>query len=498
MPSNTRSQTQKKSEIDQSKLNLEQVDDNLSGNSEKANEQTDLTPISSGKNERSVSFSSVDDNKLEPSPTAINDMELMGFIGDIETFNGLGDAREWFHGMNTSFTQLRFSFDIRLKAIPYLLQNDALIWFSFNEEKITSYTQFCKLFAENYFEPNQSTTTETANVPDCVPIEKTTGTARPDPSTNSAFTSTITKALVDKFVKDPLKFAGSADNVSSWLEEIEQQFNLMQLTDSDRLNLIHICLKHEALHWYRENKNKFTSWSIFIDEINKSFQSRMKQDKLFEKLKRYRQTSNQSVTQYYLDMVKLMEEADPDMNESTKIHYLINGLLPSLSIETRRNYPTNCEQFLVNAKVAEELTAYHSYTPTCEFLNDTPSTISFYSNPSEFNGNYRKTEPNNHHVQNDYSQFDQQQQFVNQIGKSMPIDSSQGYSYRPTSHDSTTSKFRQNSYHNHSNRNNNHKQQPKQQQQQDQQQGQSTRRCFKCGSSEHLARQCNHFQNRSQ
>ena len=102
MPSNTRSQTQKKSEIDQSKLNLEQVDDNLSGNSEKANEQTDLTPISSGKNERSVSFSSVDDNKLEPSPTAINDMELMGFIGDIETFNGLGDAREWFHDMNTS------------------------------------------------------------------------------------------------------------------------------------------------------------------------------------------------------------------------------------------------------------------------------------------------------------------------------------------------------------------------------------------------------------
>ena len=29
-------------------------------------------------------------------------MELMGFIGDIETFNGLGDAREWFHDMNTS------------------------------------------------------------------------------------------------------------------------------------------------------------------------------------------------------------------------------------------------------------------------------------------------------------------------------------------------------------------------------------------------------------
>jgi len=37
MPSSTRSETQKKSEIDQSKLNLEHVDDDLSGNSEIVN-----------------------------------------------------------------------------------------------------------------------------------------------------------------------------------------------------------------------------------------------------------------------------------------------------------------------------------------------------------------------------------------------------------------------------------------------------------------------------
>ena len=117
----------------------------------------------------------------------------------------------------------------------------------------------------------------------------------------------------------------------------------------------------------------------------------------------------------------------------------------------------NCEQFLADAKVAEELTVYHSYVPTGEFLNDTPSTISFCSNPGEFNGNYRQTEPNNHYAQNDYSQFNQQQQFVNQIGKPMPINSFQGYSYRPASHDSTASNFRQHSHHNHANRNNNNK-----------------------------------------
>lgn len=496
MATGTRSQTQKKVENDQLNLNPNDINDDQEEKVEDSDGQTALLSPN-GKVEFSSSFSSVDDNEPDPHPTIINDMNVMEFISDMETFDGLGDARKWFHYINASFTQLKFSFDARLKSIPYLLQNDALIWFSINEEKITSYTQFCKLLAENYFETNRSTTTTTSNVADCVPTNKITIATRPDSSTNSTFTSTITKALVDKFVKDPLKFAGSADNVNSWLEEIEQQFNLMQLTDSDRLNLIHICLKHEALYWYRQNKNKFTTWSIFIDEINKAFQSRMKQDKLFEKLKRYRQTSNQSVTQYYLDMVKLMKQADPDMNESTKIHYLINGLLPSLSIETRRNYPMNCEQFLANAKVAEELTVYHSYAPAGEFLNDASATTSFYSNPGEFNGNYRQNEPNNHYAQNDYSQFNQQQQFVNRIGKSTPIDSFQGYSYRPTSHDSSASNFRQHSHHNHSNRNNNHKQQPKQQQQ-EHNQDQFIRRCFKCGSSEHLARQCNHFHNRSQ
>ena len=66
------------------------------------------------------------------------------------------------------------------------------------------------------------------------------------PLSSSIVSSTISKALIDRFVKDPIKFSSAKDNVIIWLEEVEQQFKIMNLTAQDRLNLIHICLKGEA------------------------------------------------------------------------------------------------------------------------------------------------------------------------------------------------------------------------------------------------------------
>ena len=38
----------------------------------------------------------------------------------------------------------------------------------------------------------------------------------------SVLSPTISKVLIDKFVKDPMKFSGGKDDVTSWIEEIEQ------------------------------------------------------------------------------------------------------------------------------------------------------------------------------------------------------------------------------------------------------------------------------------
>lgn len=509
MPIVTRSQTDaKKTDTDGVKLNNENGAGESNPDEETSVEETH-DERNSDNREKEKSTESPKKPKEETDLSTVKKVsnvstfkpdELSTVINHVETFDGRIDARKWFHEVNATFMRLKLSLDSRLKSIPYLLEGDTFIWFSMNEEKFTSFTQFSKLFAQEYFstiETAKTAKTEPTAMRTTMPLvhehvraEKTPTPAQSVMLPSSTLTSTIAKALVDKFVKDPLQFAGSKDNVSTWLEEIEQQFALMQLSDSDRLNLIHICLKHEALYWYRQNKHKFATWSIFIDEIAKAFQSRMKQDVNFEKLKRYRQTSHQSVTQYYLGMINLMKQADPEMNESTKVHYLINGLLPSLLIETRRNYPANSEEFLANAKVAEELTALHqSFTPVPVFGDEKSSMSSFHPNPHDFIDRHRQVDVNNHYARENYSTDDTQLRLISQIGKPTLSNSSQRDPPLNRTANDVSSRVQQHLHNNNPNRNF-----PRQQQSQEQ----VAWHCFKCGSPNHLARQCNHFQNRSQ
>jgi len=447
----------------------------------------------------------------------------------IESFDGYGDARQWLINVNSKFSQLNLNFGDRLDAIPYFFERDAFIWFSLNQDTFKSYTHLCKLFAYEYFKLEQSSypdvnaeqtnkslsshspivviENQTGNLINCLD-DKPISTNCQDTSTdlqnghrtNSILSNTIAKALVDKFVKDPLKFSGGKDNVITWIEEIEQQFNIMHLNNTDKFNLIHICLKGEALHWYKQYKQKFTSWSTFVDEITKTFQSNLKQDLAFQKLKQYHQNVRQSVTQYYMEMTKLMKQADPDMNESTKIHYLVNGLHPSLSTETRRHYPRNSEEFLTNAKIAEELTALHTSFASTSIIGDelTSSTAS-YSNTNDFN-DYRRNVNSYNHYDNDnpnysshdntqYSSYDtQQNHFVNQISRPSSFNSSQrNLTSRSTPTGKSTSNSSRPSLTGNTHRNDNYNQRQ-----------QSFQRCFKCGSPDHVARYCHHFENRGQ
>lgn len=56
---------------------------------------------------------------------------------------------------------------------------------------------------------------------------------------------------------------------------MEQQFQTMDVIDLDKLNIIHICLKGDAQHCFKQNKPKFLRWSIFIQEITDYFRSHL-------------------------------------------------------------------------------------------------------------------------------------------------------------------------------------------------------------------------------
>ncbi|CAF4431982.1 unnamed protein product [Rotaria sp. Silwood2] len=242
----------------------------------------------------------------QPSLLSLLRQHVVIFSGDSDE-----NARQWFRQIDTKFTELNVSLDDRLDIIEYFLACDALIWYSTNQDKLKCYTDFCRLFAFEYIKLEQVSTRDiiieqknkcsSLNSP-CI-INPTFIDASPycliAPSApavyhnkslqdlnsncvfNSALSTAISKALIDKFIKDPIKFHGAKDNVLEWIDELEQQFKTIQLCDSDKLNLIPIYLKGEAYQWFQQHQTQLTSWSIFITEITKSFTSNLQRDLAF-------------------------------------------------------------------------------------------------------------------------------------------------------------------------------------------------------------------------
>jgi hypothetical protein len=237
------------------------------------------------------------------------------------------------------------------------------------------------------------------------------------------------------------------------------------------------------------------SWPQFVTEIKKSYHSNLQRDIAFKKLQQYHQTAHQTAFQYYYEMLKLIQLADPDMSESTKVHYLMNGLRPSLSIETRRNYPKTTQEFLTQVKIAEDLTALNTTSINQPQIHDDISQpiSSPYPNPinpvptNEFN-DY----PTNPTVNNDfkngtyYPDNNDQHRYLNRMHKQSNYNSTDrnrfANSFRQPSDAKQSSNYPSSSSNNNKTyRNNNSKQQPFQ-------------RCYNCGTLDRIARHCHHFE----
>jgi hypothetical protein len=270
----------------------------------------------------------------------------------------------------------------------------------------------------------------------------------------------------------------------------------MNLSDPDKLNLIHICLKGEAHQWFKQHPKNFSSWPHFVSEIKHSFNSNLQRDVAFHKLQRYHQTIHQSAFQYYNEMIKLIQQANPQMHESTKVHYLMNGLRDSLSIETRRNYPTTTQEFLTQVKIAEDLTALNSSFNNHAMIHTDPTSFTSFSRsqPSNLISTNEYFDSSQHANDNIYQHTDNySNDDVNQPRYLNKISHTPGYSSKPNQHPppprsahtpEPTSYPRPLLDPKHY-RHNNSKQQ-------------AFQRCFKCGSSDHIARYCSHFDKRDQ
>jgi hypothetical protein len=184
----------------------------------------------------------------------------------------------------------------------------------------------------------------------------------------------LRKAMLHNLMINPTIFRGGKDDVIKWLEDLEHLFEVAHIPDANKLDLVSYTLRGEALQWYRNSKSTFTSWSTFVSELKKTFVSVYHDELAFKKLESYIQTENQSICNFYTEVIKLCNDADPNMSESTKLKNLLNKTKPTIQFEVRRKKPTTTKEFFAYAKEVEELYQLTNLNTNVTFNPNTIST----------------------------------------------------------------------------------------------------------------------------
>jgi hypothetical protein len=178
--------------------------------------------------------------------------------------------------------------------------------------------------------------------------------------------------VADEIIKKPTYFRGSQDDVHDWLDKLGQRFTMANWNDEQKLRYISIHLQDDAYRWWMQTSTSIKTWSAFITAITQAFGSTKVQELAFEQLKWYKQTINQSITQYYDKIIELCKKVDPIMPDSLKLKYLMAGIKESLKTHVALQDPKTTEAFLLSARKIEDVL---SLTKTNNELPDNDITI---------------------------------------------------------------------------------------------------------------------------
>jgi hypothetical protein len=332
-------------------------------------------------------------------------------------FSGRENVIGWLERTEKKFNELRISRNLRFDAIPLLIEGEAKRKYIYNRKQIQSFDDFYEFLLINYEVPERNTprtepyapyhqfqsndatrlttirrniTFENSNKTNFSGLDLsehlpprpilrstalgdmgTTSLSGDEPEIHSKITPsrsahTITsnldettyvlrKAIVDNLIKNPKTFQGDKEDVKQWLDDLENVFDIAQIPDYHKLDLVPYSLRGEALRWYKNNKSTLNSWKTFVQELKEAFLSPYHEELAFKKLESYTQGINQPIRGFYNEILKLCSEADPTMSESTKLKNLLNKTKPTLQFEIRRKKPITTKQFLEYAKEVEEL-----------------------------------------------------------------------------------------------------------------------------------------------
>ena len=354
-------------------------------------------------------------------------------IDNFVPFSGKQDVILWLDETEQKFKELRIGHSLRFKAIPQLIEGAAKRKYVKHRKDIRSFDDFyefllsqfdmsnidtnqsnCNHRADNNqpsspttpFKPRSTdnSTSTGVHLSDSTKLIRQTpvfcSTAIVDVSATNTLGEThaktsvnssnylsasdcdrtlidLRKAIVANLIKNPKTFKGGNDDVQKWIEEIEHLLEVAHIPESTRLDLISYSLRGDALEWYKNTKSTLTSWTIFVTEIKRAFTSSFHEEIAFKRLESYTQGENQSIRNFFNEVLKLCKEADSTMSETTKLKNLVNKTRPTIQFEVRKKKPVNTSEFLEYAKEAEELFQLSNMTM------ENNSTSDFHTNSTQ-------------------------------------------------------------------------------------------------------------------
>jgi hypothetical protein len=330
-----------------------------------------------------------------------------------QKFTGTGDAEQWLTCLLEKFDLLGVDMAERIKWIPNVLTSEGFIWYAQCEKFMPTFIAFTNLFLQRFSTKRTEDEKITTNNQFLHQQQLTITNGIQD----DVFGSLRNQLLLGHIEKLP-KFTGRAkQNVSKWLREINQAMHLLKLSDMEKLFSIPSCLEADAKDWFLDNNHLFPSWSLFVRKLIDTFESSSKADIAFNRLRQYQQGLNQDVRQYYFEIMKLCKEANPTMDEASKLQYLKDGLKSSLRFDILLKNPTTTEAFLEYAQKIEELKSLDEQQGIMEISSQQPNLNSTAVRPSNPHVNSSNTSQTNNNAPTIYNNSSNQRKKNNRVPK---------------------------------------------------------------------------------
>ncbi|CAF1380552.1 unnamed protein product [Rotaria sordida] len=263
-------------------------------------------------------------------------------------YSSIGDANTWLLQTMNQFKQYGLRRLEQVQAIPFILIDEAYLWYVEHIDLITSLKLFSKLFLPQY---SSKSSTKQNNT-----LVETVAPSITAPSFLSI--SHLQQTIADEIIKKPTYFHDSKDDIHDWLDKLEQRFKMTEWNDEEKLQYISVHLQDDASRRWTQASILIKTWSSFTEAVIKAFGSTKVQELAFEQLKWYKQTVNQLVRQYYDKIVELCKKVDAAMSDSLKLKYLMAGIRESLKLHVALQDPKIINAFLSLARKIDDTLSF--------------------------------------------------------------------------------------------------------------------------------------------